>query len=609
MTDLVEKLYEVGIRLPNYYAGDRKILCPKCSHQRRNKADTCLSVHIDDDEQNACWMCHHCDWRGSTINDDPRAGGRSQRQPERPQRQQTQAPPRLQPPPRLEAPPEQPKPSEEAAVYQWFLQRGIPPEVWRRAQIKPTNHYLSQANGKTPCIAFPYFRDGKVVNVKYRALAAKHFAQAKGGMQVFYGLDDLEQNEEVIREERIVIVEGEIDKLTLDTCGIANVLSVPDGAPAQLRETVSEHDAKFAFLHHDADRIDKFAKFVIAVDNDGPGNVLAEELARRLGKERCYRVRWPDQGDALCKDSNETLLAHGPEVVRECIEAAEPYPIQGYHPWDNNVLRDRKTLGIERGIGTGWAALDEHMTIAPGQLSVVTGIPNHGKSEFIDALVVNLAMRQNWKFALCSFENSIVEHEAKIAEKYLGIPFWDSHSHQGMTLDDIDRASEWAEKHFWFLRAEDESPTIDWLLEKARVAVLRDGVHGLVIDPYNEIEHSRPSNMTETEYVSQILGRVKRFAQNHAIHVWFVAHPVKLPRDNGKIPMPTLYDISGSAHWANKADIGVVVHRDFDNDHTEICVSKVRHKWIGRPGKVTLRYDRVTGRYSEPAAPSHWSDR
>jgi hypothetical protein len=34
-----------------------------------------------------------------------------------------------------------------------------------------------------------------------------------------------------------------------------------------------------------------------------------------------------------------------------------------------------------------------------------------------------------------------------------------------------------------------------------------------------------PLNRTETEYVSQILTKIKRFAQHHSCHVWFVAHP------------------------------------------------------------------------------------
>ena len=41
----------------------------------------------------------------------------------------------------------------------------------------------------------------------------------------------------------------------------------------------------------------------------------------------------------------------------------------------------------------------------------------------------------------------------------------------------------------------------------------RYGIRGLVIDPYNELDHQRPSYMSETEYVSQMLTKIKRFAQ------------------------------------------------------------------------------------------------
>jgi twinkle protein len=158
--------------------------------------------------------------------------------------------------------------------------------------------------------------------------------------------------------------------------------------------------------------------------------------------------------------------------------------------------------------------------------------------------------------------------------------------------------------HFHLIRFDDEPPTIEAILEKARASVMRYGVRGLVIDPYNEIEHRRPSNMTETEYVSQLLGKVKRFAQHHGVHVWFVAHPAKLQRLNGgERPVPTLYDISGSSNWVNKADLGIVVHRDLDKDPTraEIHVRRVRFKSVGKIGTVALRWDRSTGRYSEIA--------
>jgi twinkle protein len=97
---------------------------------------------------------------------------------------------------------------------------------------------------------------------------------------------------------------------------------------------------------------------------------------------------------------------------------------------------------------------------------------------------------------------------------------------------------------------------------------------------------------------------VKRFVANHGVHVWFVAHPAKRYRDNGKLPVPTLYDISGSANWANKADIGFVIHHDPTEDatRTDIYVRNVRFKSVGKIGAVSLRWDRATGRCSEIAS-------
>ena len=101
---------------------------------------------------------------------------------------------------------------------------------------------------------------------------------------------------------------------------------------------------------------------------------------------------------------NETLLAHGAQVVRECIEAATPFPIEGLHSV-HDYTTETLTLyrdGQKRGHSTGWPSLDEFMKIRDRELSMVTGIPNSGKSEFIDALTVNLAKSQGWRFASSS---------------------------------------------------------------------------------------------------------------------------------------------------------------------------------------------------------------
>jgi len=298
-------------------------------------------------------------------------------------------------------------------------------------------------------------------------------------------------------------------------------------------------------------------------------------------------------------------------VVRECIREAKPYPIKSLHTFDDyrDQIVNLYRAGRQRAALTGWHTLDPYMTIREGELSIVTGIPNSGKSEFIDALMINLARSYGWKFAICSFENSVEEHASKLAEKAKGLPFWDGPTHR-MSESELGTALDWINRHFFPIRAEDEAPTIDWILETARAAVKRYGIRGLCIDPYNEVEHRRANGQTETEYVSEILGKLKRFAQNNGCHVWFIAHPAKMHRENGKYPVPSLYDISGSAHWVNKADLGVVVHRDFaiEPPQADIYVRKVRFKSVGKVGSVTLSYERATGRYSDIQPVGHWND-
>lgn len=55
--------------------------------------------------------------------------------------------------------------------------------------------------------------------------------------------------------------------------------------------------------------------------------------------------------------------------------------------------------------------------VAPGELTLVTGVPNSGKSEWLDALAVNLAAAYGWRFALCSLENDREGHLIKLIEK------------------------------------------------------------------------------------------------------------------------------------------------------------------------------------------------
>lgn len=271
--------------------------------------------------------------------------------------------------------------------------------------------------------------------------------------------------------------------------------------------------------------------------------------------------------------------------------------------------------GMPPGDRTGWPSLDRHYTVAPGQLTIVTGWPSSGKSEWVDALLMNLARRQGWRFALYSPENAPAEvHAVKMLEKLSGKPFADGPTERMGKEEAIDYAeliAEW----FGFIVPNNTTDRTNFSADEILAAAEgrfralgswhdRLARKGLVIDPWNELEHLRPRELNETEYISQTLSKVRGWGRKHNIHVWIVAHPQKLRRDdNGKLPVPTPDSISGSQHWWNKADNAITVWRELGDgdarDDVKIYVQKVRFKHIGRPGIVDLRYNRVTGQYAE----------
>ena len=175
-----------------------------------------------------------------------------------------------------------------------------------------------------------------------------------------------------------------------------------------------------------------------------------------------------------------------------------------------------------------------------------------------------------------------------------------------MTEDEILQATQWFARRLYMLvsDSEDEAPTLDWWLEKVRELVLRYGITDALIDPWNEMDHSR-GGLTIAEYISRSLQRLNAFARRHGVNVWIVNHPhsLKPPQRGGKIEAPGIYDMDGGASWANKGALILTVHRPpaDESPHTQLLVRKAKFRRLGSRGNMAeMAYDALVGTYSTP---------
>jgi twinkle protein len=565
---------DIGIDTRGKATGHTKTLCPQCSHTRKKKLDPCLSVDLDQ----GVYHCFNCGWAGrlKAARDDYGT-----------------LPPIRKP----DFVPQKPPPGNKGWAY--LEGRGIG-ALWLthyEVDYRP-DVWMPQTGGPTGALCFPYRRGREIVNVKYRS-GGKAFRMEKDAELILYGLNDIRA------DLPLIWVEGEIDKLSVAVAGIPNCVSVPNGAP---QPGERESRLRYRYLDSAAVVLEPIRKHVIAVDNDEPGRLLAAELIRRLGPEKCWTVSWPEG----CKDANDVLVKHGDKALLDALLGARQVPIEGLLDVGDfrEATLDLYRHGLWGGAEPPSALLADAYKVRPGLWTLVTGIPSHGKSAFIDWLLVGLAIKHDWSFALCSPENQPVQrHIAALASLYTGLPFGTT---SVMDEADLEDALAWLDGRFHFILPA-ESFTLDDILARAKAAVLRHGIKGLVIDPWNEIEHQRPAGVTETEYISQSLTTIRRFARLHDIHIWLIAHPAKLQKGpDGAYPVPTPYDVSGSAHWRNKADMALSIYRYVEEPERpiEVYVQKVRFRECGEIGVVPLHFDRYTGRYSDfplaPQRPSAW---
>lgn len=474
-------------------------------------------------------------------------------------------------------------------------ERRIPCEIAAQAGLVSRGSHL----------AFSYVRHGELQFLKVRREVneegerSKTFhIEPKGEKLFMWNIDCL--TEPLPSEDTpLIVTEGEFDALSFMAIGAPFVVSVPNGSPLDKPGEGNINpleDNAFAYLWEDGRLVkglEKFRRIILATDADRRGRVLRDELAVRLGRNRCWVIDFPEG----CKDANEVLQKHGEEALTDALAAARPLVPSKLVPFGDIPEANKTPLSL------GWHGMDKFCRVLIPELMILTGPPGAGKSQLALGIGANLAWHHGLKGAILQFEDDVDRHRGdlmRFATTMLGGGVGND-PHGAPVRVPRSKASAWIDRMFLTMspseELEDTAFDLAWLDRTIEEAATRHGCKWLLIDPWNEIEHMFGRGFTEAQYLNDALRRLKRAMRRYQILIMVVAHPDKSGQRKDSIADLTLSDISGGAAWRNKADHGLIVYAPDARDslrHVKIDKSK-NFRLMGTPGTVRLRFKQAWG--------------
>lgn len=464
-----------------------------------------------------------------------------------------------------------------------------------------------------PAIAYCNRLMGKIVNVKFRSVGqdpltgqwSKHFFQESPTKPIApYGIGSLcplRPDAEPISQ--LVITEGEKDRLTLLSCGIPYALSIANGAETNIEES---HEAFEEWIAQVDD-------IIVCGDSDRPGRTLVRRLLDHYPAKS--RLALLPQG---YKDISEVYAQFGAQVVRDIIAEAREVGMEEVYPIKTNEqqILDVMLGHYDHGYAIGMGPLTDHIfhPTSEGGLIIITGIPNSGKTDFLNCLTTHLMCHCQKRVAYFSFE---LPDKAKHIRNIARIALGEADLATPGNTADATHNQRWIDQallpaihflgdHMFDFRLKDSSlPTPRLIIAEGDKLLKKHGLDYLVIDPYIFVNVSDGNERsTETEQVKRMLTEIQAWSRMHGVWTIIVAHPRIQHKDGSQADYSELdlYSIAGSAQWANLADYLFTVKRvnkpEEGKLYSVINMLKVRDQEFCRPGAVY--YSRqACGRYDE----------
>jgi twinkle protein len=261
--------------------------------------------------------------------------------------------------------------------------------------------------------------------------------------------------------------------------------------------------------------------------------------------------------------------------------------------------------GYQRGETTYFPDIDEHWSWKKGEVTLMGGIMNHGKTTMIMQLCLIKSVKDGYKWGFFSPEqNPPNEFFNDLVHMYIG-KNTEKHFNNRMSETEYKRGLDFINEHFFYVYPKDVKPTPDYINKKFTELIVKHGISGCVTDPFNQLDNDWVRHGRDDLYISEYLSKEKRFALDHKVYKIIIAHPKSMgaKKSDGNYECPNVFDFSGGAMWGAKVDNILQTYRplystDGTNTVTEFISQKIKkQKLVGLPGKTVLDYRRDTGRY------------
>lgn len=438
---------------------------------------------------------------------------------------------------------------ENRAATDYLESRGI--------TVDTAEHFQLGYSAAKHAITIPIFKDGKVINIRYRHLdpnATQRYSQERGCEVWLY-------NEAGLQEEKskrgVLIVEGEFDLMSCWQAGFKNVVSPASGK-----------DSYGPWI----ERLDAIPRIYIAYDNDAPGKAASLKLAERIGIDKSFEVTYPEG----TKDANDYFRAKTGEDFRKLIQGSRPYYKHKF-----SALGDVIDGFLSKGESRIEIESVPFVKFKPDWLVVFSGDSGVGKTSYL-LNVANDLVNHGYPTLILPFERGVTE----VGPRFIQVRYRKEEDDLGiMTKEEWDVIRNDSVELPLYFAMPDEQDFEDTVVRAKRLF----GIQFVVLDHLDYFIHGTDQTARQADWIRKI----KDIAQRHQI-IFLVVHHIGKP-ERGKVKRrPTKEDLKGSSAIYQVAEAVILLHA-VDSKTIEVIVDKNK----GPQGIRECRVNHATGVFSK----------